>query len=56
LPDLREISIGHGIAADALLPGLMEMARLFDAVSLELRNSSLSNPLAETDKALSEQE
>jgi hypothetical protein len=29
LPDLREISMGHGIAADALLPALTEMARLF---------------------------
>jgi pyridoxine 5'-phosphate synthase PdxJ len=28
LPDLREISIGHGMTADALLPGLIEMARV----------------------------
>jgi uncharacterized protein YjiS (DUF1127 family) len=28
LPDLREVSMGHGITADALLPGMTEMMRL----------------------------
>jgi hypothetical protein len=37
LPDLREIYMGYGVAADALLPGMMEMARFFCLIHGDVR-------------------
>jgi len=40
LPDLRGIYLGYGIAADALLPGMTEMARFFCLVHGEARGET----------------